>query len=62
MTDGNTYAINKHLAEREAYDLAHPADLFCKACDEVIRPLDWPEYCTPDGAECPNCGGELQEK
>ena len=61
MTDGNQYAIDKHLAEREAYDLAHPADLFCAACDEVIKPLDWPAHCTEDSAECPDCGGELEE-
>jgi len=61
MMDGNTFAINKHLAEREAYDLAHPADLYCPACDETIRPLDFPEYVNEDGATCPNCGDCLLE-
>ena len=61
MTDGNTYAINKHLAEREAYDLAHPADLYCPACDEIIKPLEWPAFINDKEAECPNCRGELEE-
>ena len=61
MTDGNTYAINKHLAEREAYDAAHPPDYYCAACDETLSPLDWPEFINDKEAECPNCRGALEE-
>jgi uncharacterized paraquat-inducible protein A len=61
MTDGNTYAINKHLSEREAYDAMHPADLYCPACDETIKPLDWPVFINDKEATCPDCGGELEE-
>lgn len=60
MTDGNTYAINKHLAEREAYDAAHAPDWYCANCDETIRALDWPKYIEDE--TCPNCFGEIEEK
>ena len=60
MTDGNTYAINKHLAEREEYDAMHPSDWHCPACDEVLKALDWPPAFITDG-ECPNCGGPIEE-
>jgi hypothetical protein len=52
-TDGNTAAIERHLADQEAYDAAQPPDdLYCAECDEIIDGRD---------ATCPNCEGELEE-
>ena len=56
-TDGNTYAINKHLAEIEAYDAATPDDMYCGCCHETIIARDWPEFI--DTETCPNCDGNL---
>ena len=61
MTDWATYTIDKHLAEREAYDLAHPAPMFCPVCEEAYNPLDWPAFINEKEATCPDCGGELEE-
>jgi hypothetical protein len=49
-SDGNTAAIERHLAEQEAHDASQP--LYCPACDETISG----EYET-----CIYCGGELEE-
>jgi hypothetical protein len=58
MTDGNTYAINKHLEAIEAYDLANPPDLYCSKCAETISG----HYAQSVTMEvCPDCGGELDE-
>jgi uncharacterized protein (DUF983 family) len=59
-TDGNAAAINRHLAEQEAYDAAQPPDdMYCPACDETINGKVWPSYI---GLEtCPNCGFQLKE-
>ncbi|MGC1494662.1 MAG: hypothetical protein WA790_02550 [Sulfitobacter sp.] len=57
-SDGNTYAINKHLAEIEAHEAAQPPDdMYCGTCNEVIRGKDWPEFI--DTETCPNCDGNL---
>jgi hypothetical protein len=53
-SDGNTYAINQHLAAQEAHDALHADDLYCPECDEVIGAPGVPEL-------CPHCGGELEE-
>jgi hypothetical protein len=53
-TDGNTAAIERHLAEQEAHDALHADDLYCPECDEVIGAPGVPEL-------CPHCGGELEE-
>lgn len=57
MVDGNTYAINKHLADVEAYDATQPETMYCGACDEAISSADWPEFI--DTETCPNCEGVL---
>jgi hypothetical protein len=59
-TDGNTAAIERHLAEQEAYDAAQPeADMYCAHCDETISG----EYNPGSIATqtCPNCSEELDE-
>ena len=61
MTDGNQYAIDKHLAERELYDAAHPAPMFCPVCRETYNPLEWAAWINDKEATCPDCGGELEE-
>jgi rubrerythrin len=53
-TDGNTAAIERHLAEREADDALHADDLYCPECNEVIGAPGVPEL-------CPHCGGKLEE-
>jgi hypothetical protein len=57
-SDGNTHAIERHLAEQEAHDAAQPPDdLYCAECDEKSI-ADRLSYF--DGA-CPYCAGELEE-
>jgi hypothetical protein len=58
-TDGNTAAIERHLAEQEAHDAAQPVILYCRPCDEIISSEDWPSYVYR--GTCPDCGGELEE-
>jgi hypothetical protein len=59
-SDGNTYAINRHLAEQEAYDAAQQeADMYCAHCDEAIcGDLDALAIAM---RKCPNCSEELDE-
>jgi hypothetical protein len=59
-TDGNTDAIEQHLAEQDAYDAAQPPeDMYCWVCDETIDGTDWPDHV---GLEvCPNCSNQLEE-
>lgn len=56
-SDGNFYALERHLAEREAYDAAQPETMYCGSCDETISSHDWPEFI--DTETCPNCEGVL---
>ena len=58
-TDGNTAAIERHLAEREAYDAAQPVLVYCLPCNETIQSEDWPDYAYQ--GTCPNCAGQLEE-
>jgi hypothetical protein len=59
-SDGNTAAIERHLAEQEAYDAAQPPDdLYCPACEETISGEEQPLYV--EDKTCPNCSGELEE-
>jgi transcription initiation factor IIE alpha subunit len=58
-TDGNTYAINRRLAEQEAYDASLPHDMLCLECDEKIHEEDFPAFIA--NQTCPNCGNELEE-
>ena len=58
-TDGNTAAIDRHLAEQEAYDAANPDDMYCPACDEVINGPDCADFIADE--TCPDCAGQLEE-
>jgi hypothetical protein len=58
-SDGNTHALNCHLAEQEAHEAAQLVILYCLPCDEIISSDDWPAF-TYHGT-WPNCAGELEE-
>jgi hypothetical protein len=58
-SDGNTHAIERHLAERERYEDAQIRDMYCPACDETIDGPEWPYHVKEE--TCPNCEGELEE-
>ena len=56
-SDGNLYALEKHLASIEAHDAANPPDMNCATCDETIDGKEWPEFI--DTETCPYCAGCL---
>jgi|TARA_R110000787_G_scaffold282736_1_gene394806 uncharacterized paraquat-inducible protein A len=59
-TDGNTYAINRHLEAQELHDAAQPeADMYCTHCDETISGRFDPKAIATQ--KCPNCSEELYE-
>jgi hypothetical protein len=47
-TDGNTYAINRMLAQQEAYDVEHEDD--CYLCGQADS-----EYVSPSGEPMCEC-------
>lgn len=54
-TDGNLYALERHLAEQEAYDASR--DKICPDCEEVIILEDFPAHHRDD--QCPDCDAVL---
>jgi hypothetical protein len=58
-SDGNTHAIERHLADQEAHDAAQTVILCCRPCDEIISSDEWPHH-VKDGT-CPDCAGQLEE-
>jgi hypothetical protein len=58
-TDGNTAAIERHLADRERYEDAQIRDMYCPACEETIDGPDWSQHVKDE--TCPNCRGQLKE-
>ena len=65
-TDGNLYALNRHLAECEVYYLAHSMwDMRCPCCGWVGQmPADTHHTIEPGASDdryCPECDTTLEE-
>lgn len=66
-TDGNLYALNRHLAACEAYDLAHAMwDMRCPCCGWTGQmPADTHhtiELGESDDRFCPECDTTLEDE